>query len=98
MTVVRELLDDGAVPRLSFFYGIVITMYFWDHQPAHFHARYAEHQAAIAIDDGRVLVGELPPRAQKLVTEWAELHRAELETDWSLAQDGLTPGPIDPLP
>jgi Domain of unknown function (DUF4160) len=48
------------VPRVSFFYGIVITMYFWDHQPPHFHACYAEHQAAIAIGDGTVLVGELP--------------------------------------
>lgn len=52
------------MPRVSFFYGIVITMYFWDHQPPHFHARYAEHQAAIAIGDGTVLVGAAASRPQ----------------------------------
>ena len=38
-----------GVPRLSSFYGIVITMYFDDHAPPHFHARYAEHEAQISI-------------------------------------------------
>ena len=39
-----------SVPRLSAFYGIVITMYFRDHPPPHFHAHYAEHEAVIAIE------------------------------------------------
>jgi hypothetical protein len=85
------------VPRISFFYGIAITMYFYDHEPPHFHAQYAEHHAVIAIDGGEVLVGGLPARAHRLVTEWAELHRDELEADWACAQDGGTPEPIDPL-
>ncbi|MBA3808497.1 MAG: DUF4160 domain-containing protein [Solirubrobacterales bacterium] len=86
------------MPRISSFYGIVIGMYFYDHEPRHFHAQYAEHHAVIAIDDGAVLVGELPSRALKLVSEWASLHRAELEADWSRVRDGGTPEPIDPLP
>ena len=69
---------DGVVPRISLFYGIVITMYFYDHEPPHFHAQYAEHHAVIAIETGAVLVGELPSRALKLVSEWATLHRPEL--------------------
>jgi hypothetical protein len=40
---------------------------------SHFHAQYAEHHAVIAIDGTRVLVGELPGRALKLVAEWATL-------------------------
>ncbi len=86
------------MPRISSFYGIVITMYFYDHEPPHFHAQYAEHHAVIAIDGGAVLVGELPSRALKLVSEWANLHRPELQADWSRAKDGDTPEPIDPLP
>jgi hypothetical protein len=86
------------VPRISFFYGIVITMYFYDHDPPHFHAQYAEHHAAIEIGSGAVLVGGLPSRALKLVTEWASLHREELEGDWESARGGRTPEPIDPLP
>jgi Domain of unknown function (DUF4160) len=65
---------DDAVPRVSFFYGIVITMYFYDHQPPHFHAQYAERHAVITIDGTNVLVGELPGRALKLVAEWAAPH------------------------
>ncbi len=89
---------DGAVPRISFFYGIVITMYFYDHDPPHFHAQYAEHRAAIAIEDGAVIVGALPARALRLVTEWSRLHRDELDAAWELATDGGVPKPIDPLP
>jgi hypothetical protein len=52
----------------------------------------------IAIGSGEVLVGTLPARALKLVGEWAELHRDELEADWACAKGGDTPQPIDPLP
>jgi hypothetical protein len=86
------------MPRLSFFYGIVITMYFYDHEPPHFHAQYAEHQAVIAIGSLAVIAGQLPPRAMRLVTEWAEIHREELEAAWRVARDGNTPEQIDPLP
>jgi hypothetical protein len=86
------------VPRISFFYGIAITMYFYDHEPPHFHAQYAEHHAVITIGSGEVLVGDLPTRALKLVSDWARLHREELEADWDSAKAGGTPEPIDPLP
>ena len=95
---IRSGAHDGPVPRISFFYGIAITMYFYDHDPPHFHAHYAEHSAVIAIGDGAVLVGGLPSRALKLVSEWAELHRRELEADWEQAKHGGTPNAIDPLP
>jgi Domain of unknown function (DUF4160) len=85
------------MPSVSSFYGIVITMYFYDHQPPHFHARYAEHDAAIRIADASVLVGSLPARANKLVSEWAGTHRDELQANWRLAQAGKVPNPIDPL-
>lgn len=86
------------VPRISSFYGIVITMYFYDHEPPHFHAQYAEHHAAIAIGDHGLLVGDLPSRALKLVSERASLHHDELQDDWQRARDGALPEPIDPLP
>jgi hypothetical protein len=63
---VRAAPHDGAVPRVSFFYGIVITMYFYDHQPPHFHAQYAEHHAVIAIDGTRVLVANCRPARSSL--------------------------------
>jgi hypothetical protein len=40
----------------------------------------------IAIETGALLVGELPSRALKLVSEWATLHRGELEANWGRAK------------
>jgi Domain of unknown function (DUF4160) len=86
------------MPRISYFYGITIWMYRPDHPPAHFHAQYGEHWAQISIADQQVLNGSLPPRALRLVTDWAKLHTAELQADWDLAQALAPLVPIDPLP
>lgn len=51
------------MPVVCRFYGIVIRMYFQqaEHNPPHIHALYGEDVAAIAIGDGTVLDGGLPP-------------------------------------
>ncbi len=86
-----------AMPEISRFFGVVITMYFNDHNPPHFHARYDDFRAAIAIDTLKVLDGQLPTRVLGLVLEWAEMHRAELMSNWtSLAKSGAL-NRIDPL-
>lgn len=82
----------------SAFYGIVVAMFFNDHDPPHVHARYAEHHARVAIATGEVLDGDLPARAARLIREWTELHRGELEDDWRLAQELRPLNPIPPLP
>jgi hypothetical protein len=84
------------VPEIARFYGIVITINYNDHEPAHFHARYGETSASIALD-GRVLAGSLAPRALVMVQDWARIHRAELEDDWVRARDQLPLARIDPL-
>lgn len=66
------------MPEISRFYGIVIKMFFDDHDPPHFHSEYGEHQAIVSIDTLAVIAGKLPPRAMGLVTEWASLHQDEL--------------------
>jgi hypothetical protein len=57
------------MPRVSTFYGIAIYQYYRDHPPPHFHAIYAEAEAAIEIATGAVLAGGLPRRARALVEE-----------------------------
>ncbi len=86
------------MPRISSFYGIVIEMYYGDHPPPHFHARYAGEAAKIEISTSRILAGSLPERAHRLVREWVEQHRIELEADWERAVNHEKPEPIDPLP
>jgi hypothetical protein len=85
------------VPELSRFFGIVVRMFFNDHDPAHFHAVYGEHEALIEIDTLALYRGDLPRRALALVLEWASLHRDELRRDWELARGGQPPAPIAPL-
>lgn len=86
------------MPRISSFYGIVIVMYFADHPPPHFHARYGQHEAQVAIATGDVIGGSLPRSASKLVKEWAALHRDELVEDWRRAERAEPLVSIEPLP
>ena len=70
------------MPEISRFLGIVIRMYFSDHDPPHFHAYYAGAEAQVRISPVGLLDGELPPRVLALVVEWATLHRRELLENW----------------
>ncbi|MFN8546616.1 MAG: DUF4160 domain-containing protein [Candidatus Eisenbacteria bacterium] len=80
------------MPRLSYFYGIAIYMYYRDHAPPHFHAIYGSDDAEVAIRSRRILRGSLPTRAIALVREWAKMHEKELLTAWAAAQtDGALP-------
>ncbi len=86
------------MPRLAAFYGIVIWMYRPDHPPAHIHVRYGEHAAQVELGTLRVLRGSLPPRALRLVRQWAALHPHELADNWERAQALEPLVPIEPLP
>lgn len=85
------------MPRISSFFGIVIEMYFGDHPPPHFHARYGGEMAKIEIATGAVLAGSLPKRALRLVREWTEQHRDDLEANWERVVNSNQPEPIAPL-
>lgn len=85
------------MPEISRFFGIIITMYYNDHAPPHFHVRYGGQKAIIAIENLSVLHGRLTPRVLGLVTEWAAVHREELTEDWNLARAQAVLKPIAPL-
>ena len=85
------------MPEISRFFGIVIAMFYSDHEPPRFHARYGQDQTIIGLDSLRVLEGRLPPRALGLVMEWAAVHQAELRADWELARQQAPLRKIAPL-
>ena len=88
------------MPTISMFYGIIIAMLFEDndrHNLPHIHARYAGQKASIAIEDGRLLGGNLPSKQLKMVQVWVDLHKDELMADWELAVAGDQPFRIAPL-
>jgi hypothetical protein len=89
------------MPRVSAFYGIVITMYFnegIDPGRPHFHAQYAGAEASFDIESYELIVGWLPHRANKLVLRWARLHQDELRRNWELLRSSGQVIPIAPLP
>ena len=85
------------MPEISRFYGIVIRMYFDDHDPPHFHAKYAGMEAQFGIDPLALREGEIPRRALNLVLEWAAEHQAELLANWDRLHSDQTPETIAPL-
>lgn len=85
------------MPEISRFFGIIIAMFYNDHAPPHFHARYEEQRAIIGIDSLTLLGGHLSPRVLGLVMEWAALHQDELREDWRLAQRQAPLTAIAPL-
>lgn len=70
------------MPEISRFYGIVIYMFFNDHNPPHFKAKYNEFEANILIENGAILNGDMPVSKMKLVAAWAEIHHVELMNMW----------------
>jgi hypothetical protein len=74
------------MPTVAYFYGIAIQMFYNDHNPPHFHVRYGRTRALIRISDGKIIAGDLPPTAERLVREWALARQVELEENWHRAQ------------
>ncbi len=85
------------MPQISRFYGIIIMMFYDDHNPPHFHAQYGEFKAVIAIKDFALLEGKLPAKSLGLVVEWAVIHQTELMRNWELMKEEKQMEKIDPL-
>ena len=85
------------MPSICRFFGIVIYIYYGDHLPPHFHARYGEREALYEIDTLRIYRGSLPRRAHNLVLEWADQHRLELAENWQRAIRNEPLQTIEPL-
>lgn len=85
------------MPVISFFFGIVIRMFYQEHGVAHFHAEYQGQQATFTFD-GNVLAGAIRSRtALRLIREWAMAHRQELEANWERMRGGRPLERIAPL-
>lgn len=85
------------MPEVSRFLGIIITIYYNDHPPPHFHVRYNQQKALIDIENLSIIEGKLSPRILGLVIEWAAIHKAELLENWKLARLNTPLMPIPPL-
>ncbi|CAK8718640.1 MAG: protein of unknown function (DUF4160) [Candidatus Electronema aureum] len=85
------------MPEISRFFGIIIRMFYDEHNPPHFHAEYSGSKALFDFR-GNILKGSLESRtATRLVREWIDFHAAELDAAWKMARDGKKIMEIDPL-
>ena len=85
------------MPVISRFYGISIMMFYQDHHPPHFHAKYEGQIGVYGIKGCRLIAGKLPPRASRLVKEWARNREKELMEDWKIARKEGKLKTIEPL-
>jgi len=67
-------------------------MYFREHGVPHFHAIYGEFNGVFEVDTLKMIEGDLPGRAQKLVLEWAERFHDELRRMWETQEYKALPG------
>jgi len=85
------------MPEISRFFGIIIRMFFDEHEPPHLHAEYSGAKAIFDFQ-GNVIKGTLGSRtATKLVREWIDIHLLELEENWRLARSSQEIKKIEPL-
>ncbi len=85
------------MPQISRFFGIIISMFYKDHNPPHFHAEYGDDEVLIKIEDLSIYRGHLPARALGLVIEWASEHQQELMVNWENARQEQLLNKIEPL-
>lgn len=72
-------------------------MYFYDHNPPHFHVKYNDFRATITIKDLNINEGYLPKKVHMLVIEWAIEKRTELLKNWNSIRDTGAFEKIEPL-
>jgi hypothetical protein len=85
------------MPRISAFFGIIIWMYYDEHNPPHLHAEFQGNWAVLDFQ-GSIIKGDLRSRtALRLVRDWIDLHVLELQEDWELARAGRDLREIEPL-
>ena len=81
------------MPIISTFFGIVIRMFYREHEPIHFHAEHQGQQASFKLDGEEIR----SRTAVRLIREWAALHKAQIEANWARMEAGEQLEKIEPL-
>ncbi len=84
------------MPIISRFYGIIIYMFWRDHSPSHFHAKYGDDEITIEIDTG-IITSKISKRVINIVQERRKLYKDELMNDWGRAEQKKALFAIKPL-
>lgn len=72
-------------------------MYYNDHNPPHFHARYGDDVVIVSIEDMEIIEGNFPSRASNMVLEWAKQNKIKLQENWDNIRNEKPVFRIEPL-
>ena len=100
VSFLEKRTKGSQMPTISLFYGIVVSLYYFDnekHHTPHIHAVYQEFSGVFDIVSGEMIEGDLPRNKIKLVVAWIEIHKEDLIADWGLASTGQAVFKIEPL-
>jgi hypothetical protein len=75
------------MPAISMFFGIIIKMYYEEHNPPHIHAYYQGFEASFNILTGEKIIGKFPIKADRIVSDWIKIYRIELNNNWALMRE-----------
>jgi hypothetical protein len=85
------------MPAISIFFGIVIRMFYRDHEPLHFHAEYQGERGKFDLA-GRMVAGNIQSKtAVRLIKQWATRHEPEIRANWRRMKAGKPLETIEPL-
>ena len=91
-----QTIRINILPEICRFYGIIISLYWRDHNPPHIHFTYREYECSISVLD-RLVDGKAPAKVIAKVNEWMDLHEEEILALWEKAQNGEKLNKIEPL-
>lgn len=84
------------MPEICRFFGVVIYMYYFDHNPPHIHVKYGEYSAIIYLNNEKI-EGKLPGKVKEMVKQWVRKNKNELLHNWELSSTGQLLKSIKPL-
>jgi hypothetical protein len=85
------------MPYVSMFFGIIIRMFYNDHNPPHFHADYQGTEGIFDFN-GKMLQGNIRSNiAKNLIKKWTKLRREELVQNWINIEEKGIINKIEPL-
>ena len=85
------------MPYVSMFFGIIIRMFFSEHNPPRFHAEYQGTEGIFNFE-GTMLQGNIKSAiALRLIKEWSVLRKRELEENWKNISEKVGINKIEPL-
>ncbi len=85
------------MPVISRFNGLVISMFYNDHEPPHMHVLMGDVRCVMDIETTQLSRGKLPSSSLRNLIKWCTITRRELLINWERAKRHEALHDIPPL-